>query len=80
MSAWTAIREEDGALLVPLHADIDGLHADGAVRIRPGDPGYDDHLVTALDARDLAGDRARDEELIARWEARNPAIPTRRSA
>lgn len=77
---WTAIREEDGSVLVPLHVDREGWHADGAVRLRAGDPEYDQHLDSALDARKLKADRAVDEELIARWEQQCPAFPARRSA
>jgi len=79
---WTAIlAEDDGLLQVPFHADLpDGWHADGAVPVRPGDDGYDEHRARSLDARSLAGDRARDEALIADWEARDPGIPARRSA
>ncbi|MEV0169177.1 hypothetical protein [Nonomuraea fuscirosea] len=77
---WTAIREEDGSVLVPFHVDREGWHADGAVRLQSGDPEHGQHLGSTFDARDFAAGRAGDEELIARWEQQYPALPARRSA
>ncbi|RVX38478.1 hypothetical protein EDD27_0790 [Nonomuraea polychroma] len=78
---WTAILREDKSLLVPFHADLsEGWHADSAVPLRPGDSDYDEHLSTSINAGILDGDRTRDEELIANWEAQAIDIPARRSA
>jgi hypothetical protein len=80
-AAWTAILREDGSLLVPFHADLsEGWHADGVVPLRHGDSDYDEHLSTSINAGTLHGDRTRDEQLIASWEAQDIDIPARRSA
>ncbi|MBB2914310.1 hypothetical protein FHS43_005622 [Streptosporangium becharense] len=76
----TAVRDGDGTLLVPVQvATPEGWYADGAVRVRPGDPGYDELAATAVALADPAADPVEDERLIAGWEARRAAAG-RRSA
>jgi hypothetical protein len=80
MAMWTAIRDSDGSLLVPIHvATSEGWHGDGATRLQPGDPGYEEHGLSSIDSADLVADPVEDERLIARWEARQSAVE-RRSA
>jgi hypothetical protein len=68
---WTALKRDDGSLVVPVHVDTpEGWHADGAVRLMPGDPDYDLHATSTITAEELAGDPLEDATLLARWEAR----------
>ncbi|MCT9933017.1 hypothetical protein N5079_22670 [Planotetraspora sp. A-T 1434] len=68
---WSAVKRDDGSLVVPVHVGTpEGWHADGAVIVTPGDPHYDLHAATAITFSGLAGDPQEDAALLARWEAR----------
>ncbi|WP_433259325.1 hypothetical protein ACQPYK_49870 (plasmid) [Streptosporangium sp. CA-135522] len=77
---WTAVKRDDGALLVPVHITTpDGWHADGAIALAPGAPDYSTHAANAITPTELVGNPHEDADLLARWEAR--AVQTeRRSA
>ncbi|WP_156056554.1 hypothetical protein [Streptosporangium roseum] len=77
---WTAIRENDGSLLVPIHVVTpEGWYGDGATRLHPSDPGYAQYELDAVASADLQPDSVEDERLIARWEAQQTSAE-RRSA